>query len=120
MKGGENLLLSLIDQRVALAISGLRALYRAEVIDTKPLTVQPRFLTEDGKKRTAVRHVSQLDWGALIEGDGVRVRGLEVGDEVLVGVITDGTPVFKKGQDYHTDPYRINSIDSSIVLGVIK
>lgn len=120
MKSGENLLVPLIDQRVALGISGLKGLYRAEVVATSPLTVQPRALTADGKKQTAVRKVAQLDLGALVEGTGVKVRGYKVGDEVLVGVITEGTANFKKGKDYHADPYRINSVDSSIVLGVIK
>lgn len=118
MKGGENLLLDLIDQRVTLGISGLKGVYWANVISTSPLTVQPRSLTEDGKKQTAVRNVKQLDFSKFIVGG--KARPLEVDDEVLVLVITDGTPNFEKGKDYHADPYRANSIDSSIVVGVIK
>ena len=118
MKGGENLLLSLIDQRIIAKIRGLKGVYRAAVVATSPLTVQPRALTEDGKKQTAVRNVGQLDFGMFIK-DG-KARPLEVGDEVLVVVVSEGAPVFKKGGNYYADPYRANSIDSSIVLGVIK
>lgn len=118
MKGGESILLALIDQRVLSAISGLKGVYRAGVIATSPLTVQPRALTEDGKKQTAVRNVGQLDFASFIKG--AEARPLKVGDEVLVIVVSDGAANFKKGKDYHADPYRANSVDSSIVLGVIK
>ncbi|CAJ1227169.1 hypothetical protein LZY01_19720 [Levilactobacillus zymae] len=108
MKSGESALLPLIDQRVSRQVDGLKALYRAVVIKLDPLTVQPLSYTKDGKKQPAVRDIRRLNFGRL-----------ELGNEVLVGVIADGTPNYKSSATYRADPFRQNIINSSVILGVI-
>ncbi|MFD1455244.1 hypothetical protein ACFQ44_06035 [Levilactobacillus lanxiensis] len=112
MKTGASKLNELIDLRVSLALADRDALYRAFVTDTSPLTVQPKVMTTGGKKHTPVRGVKRLDWGGT--------RELAVGDEVLVGVLADSDANDKKGKTYIADENRRYSIDSSIVIGVIK
>lgn len=122
MKTGENLLIKLIDSHIGQAVSGLKTLFIGRVIKTSPLTVQPAAMTADGKKRTPVSDCRQLDFGFYVKGgdDDGHTRELKVGDDVLVGVIADSLENYKKGKDFREDVNRRNSIDSSIVLGVIK
>lgn len=119
MKSGENMLVKLIDRRVNTAINGMKGLYLATVIDTSPLTIQPKVLTADGKKQVPIRDVRQLDFDYSTNSD-YSPRKLKKNDDVLVGVIADSTAYYEKGKDLREDPDRYYSVDSSIVLGVIK
>ncbi|KRK48196.1 hypothetical protein GPK34_02170 [Secundilactobacillus kimchicus] len=122
MKTGENSLVALIDSRISQSVSGLKTLFVGRVIKTKPLTVQPATMTVEGKKRTPVSDCYQLDFGFYVPGksEGGHTRELKIGDDVLVGVIADSLEHYKKGQTLREDRNRMNSVDSSIVLGVIK
>lgn len=112
MKSGESKLDEFIDFKIDQALADRKALYRAYVTDTSPLTVQPKVLAANGKKQTPVRGIKRLDWGGT--------KGLAVGDEVLVGVLADSDAHDQKGKTYAADANRQYSIDSSIVIGVIK
>lgn len=122
MKVGKNKLEELIDFKVHAAVTSSKSLYLATVTDTSPLTVQPLALTEDGKKMTAVTGVRQLDFNYL-DGNGKDTGGprqLKVGEDVLVAVLTDSMENYTHGKAFKTDSNRYNSIDSSIVIGVVK
>lgn len=112
MKSGASKLSELIELKIEAALADRDTLYRAFVTDTSPLTVQPQVMTTSGAKHTPVRGVKRLDWGGT--------RELEVGDEVLVGILADSDANVKKGKTYVADANRRYSIDSSIVIGVIK
>ncbi|WP_268914124.1 hypothetical protein [Lentilactobacillus sp. SPB1-3] len=122
MKIGENLLLNLIDQRINAAVSGLKTIYLGRIISTSPLTVQPKALDDDGSKKMPVRDCRQLDFEYYIKGseDNGHARELANGDEVVVAVFADSIENYTKGKDFREDPNRRNSVDSSIILGVIK
>lgn len=122
MKVGKNKLEELIDFKVQAAVTGNKILYLATVTDTSPLTIQPLVLTADGKKMTAVTGVRQLDFNYL-DGTGKDTGGprkLKVGDDVLVGILADSVENYTRGKAYKADLNRFNSVDSSIVIGVVR
>lgn len=118
MKSGENGLDQLINFRITQALKSSGTLYRAKVIKVSPLTVQPLVLTPDRKKQTPIQGVSQLDFSYWSGTE--KSRSLKVDDVVLVGVIADSVDNANGTKNYVADPNRHNSIDSSIVIGVIK
>lgn len=118
---GENLLVKLIDSRIDENKPGLQV-YPGRIISTSPLTVQPKVLDFDGSKKMPVVECKQIDFNFYIKGsdDTGHTRELKVDDEVLVLTFTDSMENYSKGKDFREDPLRKNSIDSSIILGVIK
>lgn len=122
MKTGKNLLLNLIDSRIDLKIEGLKGIYPGKIIATNPLTVQPTTLDSDGSKKMPIVGCRQINFEFYIKGDEDtgHTRNLKIDDEVLVAVFSDSLENYKKGKEFREDPNRRNSVDSSIVLGVIK
>ncbi|MCY9807022.1 hypothetical protein OXT66_05585 [Lentilactobacillus senioris] len=121
MKAGENSLVPLINLLIEEHDSGPH-IYRGRIISTSPLTVQPSNLDFDGSKKMPIVECEQLDFSFYIKGsdDTGHTRELKVGDEVLVLVFTDSMENYSKGKDFREDPLRKNSVDSSIIVGVIK
>ncbi|WP_461243683.1 hypothetical protein [Secundilactobacillus muriivasis] len=122
MKTGANKLLELIDYEVETYITGLKTIYLATVTGLSPLTVQSRALNPDGKKQAPIQDVRQLDFEYYIKGseDDGHTRELKVGDEVVVAVFADSIANYEKGKNFTVDPYRRNSVDSSVIMGVLK
>lgn len=112
MKSGANVLNEFVEFKIAEALSSTMGPYRAEVIDTSPLTIQPLELTVEGKKQVPIRGVKQL-----VLGSGM---SLSKGDEVLVIVPSRSGTSSEKNKFFIADPNRNYSIDSSIVIGVIR
>ncbi|WP_304057854.1 hypothetical protein [Levilactobacillus namurensis] len=123
MKSGENKLIELIAQMITERVDGLKSVYTARVIATNPLTLQPSVLTPEGKKKVPVRGARQLDFTKFIvsqDGTPFKARPLKVDDDVLAIIISDSTAYYRKGGTYLQDNTRVNSVDSTIVVGVIK
>lgn len=112
MKSGANVLNEFVEYKIAEALSDMAGPYRATVIDTSPLTIQPLELTPDGKKQVPIRGVRQL-----VLGNGLTIAK---GDEVLVIVQAQSGANSEKGKPFISDPNRAYSVDSSIVIGVIR
>lgn len=111
MKSGENKLRELISLMIQQNSDDQNGPYKATVLDTAPLTIQPLDMTIDGKKKVPIRGVGQLDMGSS--------HSLKVGDTVLV-IVTANDYSSKDGKAHISDENRQYSIDSSIVLGVVK
>lgn len=122
MKNGKNMFLELIENKISDSIGGLKTLLVGKIINLSPLSVQPLALTADGKKRTPMTDCRQLDFKMYLRGphDDGTTRQLKLGDDVLVGVISESLENYSKGKSFREDPNRSHSVDSSIVLGVIK